>query len=316
MCHVSCLGFATELTASDVAGKRVLEVGSYDINGSVRDGIEMLGCTEYIGVDMRDGRGVDEVCDASNLVERFGPESFDIIISTEMMEHVEDWRAAISNMKRVCKRGGLIMITTRSKGYPKHDYPGDFWRYEIKDMKTIFSDCDILKLEDDLQAPGVFVLVQKPKSFREVNLSRYKLYGLSTLETCERETGMETQETIATLRVYAEGKMKGAKALFKAKEAAHSFAPSHNRTLVLQDIDRKLAGQEISPVLHVRVDEALVDLVGGPEPTEDIDSDAVDLSDISYPELRSMCKDAELPVNGSKEDLIERLTSPDDPTKE
>ena len=82
MCHTSCLVFANELTVSDVAGKRVLDVGSYDVNGSVRDGIEMLGCAEYIGVDMRDGPGVDEVCDTVKLVERFGVESFDIIIST------------------------------------------------------------------------------------------------------------------------------------------------------------------------------------------------------------------------------------------
>ncbi len=52
-----------------------------------------------------------------------------------------------------------------------------------------------------------------------------------------------------------------------------------------------------------------------PEPADDPPADdAVDLSDISYSELQSMLKDAELPANGSKEDLIERLTKPVEPT--
>ena len=262
MCHTSCLGFANELTVSDVAGKRVLDVGSYDVNGSVRDGIEMLGCAEYIGVDMRDGPGVDEVCDTVKLVERFGVESFDIIISTEMLEHVEDWRAAISNMKRVCKRGGLMLITTRSKGFPRHDYPGDFWRYEIDDMKTIFADCERLKLREDPQDPGVFLLARKPEGFREVDLSAHKLYGLSILETCERETNMETQKATIVLRQYAQGEFKGKKALATAKKAALSLPASHNRTVILQDIGRKMAGEDTPDALQVKVSRALVDVVG------------------------------------------------------
>ncbi len=262
MCHTSCLVFANELIISDVAGKRVLEVGSYDVNGSVRDGIEMLGCAEYVGVDMRDGPGVDVVCDAVNLVERFGVESFDIIISTEMMEHVEHWRAAISNIKRVCKRGGLILITTRSRGFPKHDYPGDFWRFEVNDMKTIFADCERLKLQKDPQDPGVFLLARKPQGFREVDLSAHKLYGLSISDTCERETNMETQESTVLLTQYAHDEVKGKKALATVKQAALTLPASRNRTVVLQDIGRKMAGQETSNDLQVEVSMALVNLVG------------------------------------------------------
>lgn len=176
MCHESCINFVKTLAVNDIEGKRVLDVGSYDVNGSAREHIETSGCAEYIGIDMREGPGVDEVCDVKNLVERFGSDSFDIVISTEMLEHVEKWQAAISNMKQVCKPGGLIMITTRSKGFSRHDYPGDYWRFEIEDMRAIFADCNIISLQSDPQVPGVFILAKRPVfDCEKVDLSGYEV---------------------------------------------------------------------------------------------------------------------------------------------
>jgi len=67
---------------------RVLEVGSYNVNGSLRDWILGNLCvTAYIGVDIQpQQRYVDVVADASTLP--FRDESFDVVISTETLEHV------------------------------------------------------------------------------------------------------------------------------------------------------------------------------------------------------------------------------------
>jgi len=179
MCNISCIIFgARNLTREEVEGKRVIEVGSYDVNGSLRPIIELLKPAEYIGVDIRKGPGVDIICNAENLVERFGKETFDIVISTELLEHIRNWKKAISNIKNVCKPGGIILITTRSYGFPYHPCPYDFWRYELEDMKYIFSDCEILALEKDPQEPGVFIKVRKPNKFIEKDLSDYELYSI------------------------------------------------------------------------------------------------------------------------------------------
>lgn len=179
MCHKSCIIFgARSFSTEEVRGKSVLEVGSRDVNGSLRSIISAWAPERYVGVDIASGPGVDVVCSAEGIVERLGPESFDIVISTEMVEHVKNWREAISSIKRVCKPRGTVLLTTRSRGYGYHGYPFDFWRYETQDMKEIFSDFEILTLERDPEAPGVFLKARKPNSFLEADLSTVELYSI------------------------------------------------------------------------------------------------------------------------------------------
>jgi len=88
------------------------------------------------------GKYVDVVLPAKRLVGCFGPEPFDVVISTEVMEHVFDWRLIINNIKSVLKRGGFIYLTTRSRDFPYHAHPHDHWCYETSDMVGIFRDFD------------------------------------------------------------------------------------------------------------------------------------------------------------------------------
>lgn len=179
MCHLSCITFGLKnIKREEIASKRILEIGSCYINGSLRPIIENLDPIEYIGVDMEKGPGVDLVMGAEELIEKFGKNYFDVVISTELLEHVKNWQEVISNIKNVCKPNGIILVTTRSYGFPYHPFPEDYWRYEAEDMKQIFSDCEIIKLEKDNQAPGVFVKLKKPAQFVENDLNQYYLYNI------------------------------------------------------------------------------------------------------------------------------------------
>lgn len=181
MCNAACLDFArTVLRPAEIHDKIVLEVGSLDVNGCVRPIVEMLKPSRYIGVDTKTGPGVDQVCDAAELVECFGEDSIDVLISTELLEHVRDWRAVVSNFKRVLKRGAVLLITTRSRHFPYHGYPFDFWRYEMSDMEILFQDFSIERMEPDPLAPGVFIKARKPFDFTEVDLSNHSLYSIVT----------------------------------------------------------------------------------------------------------------------------------------
>jgi SAM-dependent methyltransferase len=180
MCHVAVIEFFIEnVEREEFENKRVLEVGSKYVNGSVRPLIERF-CSprEYIGIDIEAGKFVDLILPAEKLVRYFGPESFDIVISTEVLEHVQNWRLVIDNMKGVLKRGGYIYITTRSYGFPYHAAPYDFWRYSLEDMKKIFSDFEIIRLVKDHEALGVFLKARKTFNWSPIYLSDVALYSM------------------------------------------------------------------------------------------------------------------------------------------
>jgi len=180
MCNANIFEFfIEEVRVDEFRDKRVLEIGSRYVNGSIRPFIEkFLFSYEYIGTDIGPGKYVDVILGAENLVNRFGSNSFDVVISTELLEHVNDWRLVVRNMKEVLKPAGNIYITTRSKGMPFHAYPHDFWRFEIDDMKNIFSDFDIVCLKKDNEAPGVFLKCRKPEGWKPNNLEEISLYSM------------------------------------------------------------------------------------------------------------------------------------------
>jgi SAM-dependent methyltransferase len=163
MCNTSVIKFCkNSISENEIRDKKVLEVGSLDVNGSIRNYVEYFNPSKFIGIDIQDGPNVDIVLNAYDIVNRFGKNMFDVVICTEVVEHVEDWRLVFKNIKNVLIENGIVILTTRSKNSPYHGYPFDHWRYEISDMKKIFSDFKILKLFPDNLMPG-FYLSSKTK---------------------------------------------------------------------------------------------------------------------------------------------------------
>lgn len=165
MCNDACRAFAAAaLAEADLRGRRVLEVGARDVNGSVRRIVSAHGPAVYVGVDRVPGPGVDRVCAVERLVKEFGAGAFDLVISTEMLEHVRDWRAAVGQMKAVLAPGGLLLLTTRAPGFPYHGYPEDFWRFEAADLRRAVAEFEQIHLEPDPSEPGIFLTARKPRT--------------------------------------------------------------------------------------------------------------------------------------------------------
>jgi SAM-dependent methyltransferase len=94
---------------------KVLEVGSLDINGSVR---QFFTDCDYLGIDVGEGKGVDLVCQGQEFQGRAN--SFDTAISCECFEHNPYWIATFENMHRVVKQGGLVVMSCATTGRPEH----------------------------------------------------------------------------------------------------------------------------------------------------------------------------------------------------
>lgn len=129
----------------------VLEVGSLDINGSVRP---LFTNCNYVGVDLEIGPGVDLAVQGQEL--RFPDDSFDTTISAECFEHNPFWAETFTNMVRMTKEGGLITFTCAGEGRPEHGTyrtdPGSspfttkaMWTYYRNLMIEDFEDTGLLE---------------------------------------------------------------------------------------------------------------------------------------------------------------------------
>jgi SAM-dependent methyltransferase len=105
-----------------IGSGKLLDVGSYDVNGSYR---ELSPSTyTYTGLDISAGDNVDIV--APDLYKWPIPDnSYDLVISGQCMEHVEAPWLWIQEIYRVSKSIAII-IAPWSCG--EHRFPVDCWR--------------------------------------------------------------------------------------------------------------------------------------------------------------------------------------------
>lgn len=94
--------------------KRVLEVGSWNVNGTVRD--FFTNC-DYVGIDLAEGKDVDVVC-AGHTYKNEIP--FDVSISCECFEHNKYWLETFINMISHVNKDGLIVMTCATTGRLEH----------------------------------------------------------------------------------------------------------------------------------------------------------------------------------------------------
>jgi SAM-dependent methyltransferase len=104
-------------TFADLIKGDVLDVGSGDINGNNRIYFPSTRC-RYVGCDVVPGRNVDIVSPCHELA--FDDETFDVIISTECLEHDMHFAKSVEKMMAMLKPGGLLIITCATTGRAEH----------------------------------------------------------------------------------------------------------------------------------------------------------------------------------------------------
>ena len=126
------------------------------------------GRREYVGVDIEAGPGVDQVCNAEELVRPVrARRRFDLVICTEMLEHVRDWRVVDLQPEAAASRRAASCWSRPVRSASRyHAFPWDFWRYENDDMRAIFSDLIVENVESDPTAPGVFMTARRGRGLR------------------------------------------------------------------------------------------------------------------------------------------------------
>lgn len=150
-------------------GRRVLDVGSFDVNGTVRPAFSTADV--LVGIDIREGPNVDHVFDIEELAPwcALSPpwlvaDRFDVVVSAEMLEHTPHPWKAIEGMVHALRPGGRLILTTRSAGFGRHDYPADYWRFSPEALRILFEDVGLVdvEVEEDPDQPGAFATGLRP----------------------------------------------------------------------------------------------------------------------------------------------------------
>lgn len=119
-----------------------LDVGSYDVNGSVK-----ALFSSYTGLDMREGANVDIVGNSHRLP--FKANSFDIVTCLEMLEHDDNPFKTLEEIYRVLKKGGWAIVCASGISFPKHDYPSDYFRYTAEGLGVLMKRFKNIETVDD-----------------------------------------------------------------------------------------------------------------------------------------------------------------------
>lgn len=129
--YINAEKFYHKYCEKNIENKKILDVGSYDVNGTMKPIFEK---GQYVGLDMEEGPNVDIVGVSHDIP--FKEEEFDIVISSSCFEHDDMFWISFQEMCRVLKPGGYMYIQAPSNG-PYHGWPGDNWRFYIDSWKSL-----------------------------------------------------------------------------------------------------------------------------------------------------------------------------------
>ena len=122
---------------------RVLDIGA----GSAKyKKIISKQAVNYVTLDISPGEYVDIVGDAMKMP--IIDASFDTVISTETLEHVQKPWLVIKEIKRVLKPGGICFLTAPFM-LPAHNDPGDYFRYNKSGLEFLFREEGFTIIESD-----------------------------------------------------------------------------------------------------------------------------------------------------------------------
>jgi SAM-dependent methyltransferase len=141
--------FVERAGASIPAGSRVLDAGAGDCRYAPAFAHAFYESADFLQVEGKVYADVTYVCDLSELPVEDA--RFDIVLCTQVLEHVPDPVAVLTELHRVLRPGGTLWISCPFF-YEEHEAPFDFFRYTRFGLRRAleqggFSDVQVEWLE-------------------------------------------------------------------------------------------------------------------------------------------------------------------------
>ena len=116
------------------AGSKLLDYGCADApyRGLLPEGVD------YVGADLAGNPHAQVVLDPDGAVP-VGDAEFDVVLSTQVLEHVEDPQSYLRESSRVLRPGGRLALSTHGIMYYHRD-PVDHWRWTRTGLTKIVEE--------------------------------------------------------------------------------------------------------------------------------------------------------------------------------
>lgn len=155
-------------------GTMVLDAGSGKLPEQyLRSEILATGCTLHT-CDLNFGPGVDFEADVSDLP--FDDGTYDIVLNTQVLEHVKDPGKVCRELGRVLKPGGLLFLTTPQSS-PLHNLPWNFFNFTNLGLRLLMEDAG-LETEKEVAQGGHFALLAFELHWTVQEIRRSSLSGV------------------------------------------------------------------------------------------------------------------------------------------
>ena len=147
----------------------ILEVGSKDY-GSTASFRDFYPGSEYVGLDMSEGKGVDLVLDLTRSIGPLKEGHFGLAICCSVLEHVEKPWIFAQNLTRVVRRGGQIYMSVPWV-WRYHAYPDDYFRFSHRGVKSLFEEFTWKSLAFSTNVQGEFVDIKEDEPLADNKLA-------------------------------------------------------------------------------------------------------------------------------------------------
>lgn len=132
-------GMAEATVASFEMPGPIVEIGSYHVAGQedLIDLRELFPDRPYVGIDMRQGPGVDLVENVEQMT--LASETIGTVLGLSTLEHVKRFWQGVAEIKRIMRPDGVLVLSTPFY-FHIHQHPSDYWRFTPEALDSLLDD--------------------------------------------------------------------------------------------------------------------------------------------------------------------------------
>ena len=162
--HQAALDFVTATVRAYGVHGPVYEIGSRNVNGSIRS---LFPVQDYHGIDLSAGPDVDAVADAESYVPPMVPHT---VVCCEVLEHAANADAIIQQIATVLAPGGRVILTMAGPCRMPHSgvdggqlRAGEFYRnVSPDDLRSWLRDFAQVDVTENIDTADVYATAVKP----------------------------------------------------------------------------------------------------------------------------------------------------------